>query len=181
MMKPFSLTLPPNRRSGQAMVELMVGMIVILALTAGMLQVASLTRAHTAVMVEARGTAGAIAMSDAFVTAFPDYIAAVEVGPDGRSYSRDDTHTAASMADFDRVIVAPSAPAAGDWDYLDAVPRNRISVLHGSPTPVVEFGLIGTEAHERIALLPAVRDLIYAADEIEVEGKVWMTWTRGIY
>ncbi len=168
-------------RSGQAMVELIVGMIVILALVAGMLQVASLTRAHTAVMVEARGRAGGLAMSDAFITAIPDYIADVEVGPDGRSYSRDDTHTAASLVDLDNVIVTPTAPAAGDWAYLDAVPGNRVSALHRSPAPVLEFGLIGTEEHAVIALLPAVRTLLYDAEEIEVEAKVWMTWTRGIY
>ncbi len=170
-----------TRRSGQAIVELIVGMIVVLALVAGMLQVASLTRAHTAVMVEARGHAGEAAMSDTYITAIPDYIAAVEVGPDGRSYSRDDTHTMASAVDLDGIIVNRSAPAPGDWDYLDAVPHNQIAVLHRSTVPVVEFGLIGTVAHETITNLPAVRALLYDAETIEVEGKAWMTWTRGIY
>jgi len=170
-----------RNRNGQALVELIVGLIVILALTAGMLQVASLTRASANVMEAARSHAGERAFSETYFSPFPDYIAEVLPGPDGRAYTRDDETTAADSGAFIATIVNRSAGSADGWAVLDEIPANPVNRLREAPVPVFEFGLIGAIELETIPLLPAVRNLIYAADEIEVEGRAWSTWTRGIY
>ena len=167
--------------TGQALVELMVGLIVILALTAGMLQVASLTRASADVMAAARGRAGESAFSEAYFSPFPEYIADVLPGPDGRPYTRDDETTPADSGAFIATIVNRSAGTADGWAILDEIPADPVNRLRGAAVPVFEFGLIGAIERERVPTLSAVRNLIYAADEIEVEGRAWSTWTRGIY
>ncbi len=169
------------RKSGQALIELVVGLIVILALTAGMLQVASLTRAHTDTMENARSRAGEWALRDDYLSPFPQYIAEVLPGPDGIRYTRDDETISADQATFQAAIVERSAGTPAGWETLGAIPGNRIMQLRATAAPVLEFGLIGAREQEQIEILPAVRNLIYNAQMIEVEGSAWMTWTRGIY
>lgn len=166
---------------GQALVELMVGLIVILVLVAGMLQVGSLTRASTEAMEAARRRVGERAFSEAYFSDLPTYIADIQPGPDGRRYTRDDEITTADASTFMATVVYRSASSAEGWRVLSEIPGNPINRLRVSSSPVFEFGLIGTTERERVSILPAVRNLIYAADEIEVESRAWSTWTRGIY
>ncbi len=170
-----------KRTSGQAMIEVMAGLVALIVLIAGLLQVASLTRAQTNTMVKARREAGNLALLDLPFSEFPDYIRDIQVGPDGRSYSQDDTTTYAFPSDFNRDITELVTEQSSDWDVIDALPNSPLSSLHNANTPATEFGLLKGDASETITLLPAVRDLLYRADEITVESEVWMTWTRGIY
>ncbi len=168
-------------RSAQAMIEVMVGLVALIVLIAGLLQVASLTRARTDAMVAARDEAGGLAMLDAPISELPDYIYQIDAGPDGRTYSYDDETSTANPAAFDAVIVDQAVSEADEWEVLEALPTSPFADLHGSLAPAGAFGLLKGDASETVTLLPAVRSLLYRADEIDVECDVWMTWTRGIY
>jgi hypothetical protein len=170
-----------KRTSGQAMIEVMAGLVALIVLIAGLLQVASLTRAQTDAMVEARQEAGTLALLEEPFSEFPDYIQDIQVGPDGRSYSHDDTTTDALPSEFNQDITERVTEQPSDWDVIDALPNSPLSSLHNAFTPATEFGLLKGDASETITLLPAVINLLYSADEITVESDVWMTWTRGIY
>ena len=65
---PLQISLPRNRvskdRAGQAMIELIVGIVAILALFAGLLQLVEISAAHTDAMTEARSRVGLMAISD---------------------------------------------------------------------------------------------------------------------
>jgi len=172
--------LPMDREGGQAIVELMVGLVAVVVLVAGLLQVASLSSAHTETMVEARRQAGERAMLDSESVFTPDYIRDWHEGPDTRRYTRDDTFTTANAADFQSTIVDKAADAAG-WTVIDTVPGNRLTRIHGSGMPQTQFGLVRGYDSKTVDLLPAIQSLVYAADSIEVETEVWMTWTKGIY
>lgn len=167
--------------AGQAMVEIVVGLLAMVVLIAGLLQISSLTRAQTDAMAAARQEVGTLLFGEHPVSALPDYIAAIGPGPDNRSYSYDDTSTSADPAAFQHVIMDQAVHDPADWDVLDTVPDNAFSALHDAAAPVNEFGLLKGDASETVSLIPAVRGLLYRADEIEVECDVWMTWTRGIY
>lgn len=168
-------------RRGQAMLEFIVGLVAVLALFAGLLQIASLTKAQTDTMVTARRNAAALAMMDPSLLTAPDYIETITVGDDGSSYSVDDEREIADPSAFTAVTVVPSAASAADWALIDAVPGNQFSALKSSAVPMVELQMVDGSDRRTIPVLPAVQHLLYDADTITVESRVWMPWLRGIY
>jgi hypothetical protein len=172
------------RRAGQALTELVVGLVAVMALLAGLIQIGLLTRAQTDVMIEARKEAAEAAMRgtrDGDFIAIPSYIHEVTAGNDGRTYSRDDAHTLASAEDFSRTIVDKSTADATDWHLLDAMPTRPFSDLRQSSTPAELFGLLEGTASETVDVIPAVRSLLYRADSIDVEASVWIPRTGDFY
>jgi hypothetical protein len=163
------------------MIELMTGLIGLMVLIAGLLQVASLTKARTDAMVEAREEAGRRALGNAALSQSADYIRDIEVGPDGRTYSYDDTHTRASGGPFHDIIVDRAVRNASQWQILEDANNKSFSALNNAGSPVATFGLVKGEAHRTIQLRPAVRSLIYRAEQINIQCDVWSTWTRGVY
>jgi hypothetical protein len=173
---------PSPRTAGQALTELVIGLVAILALLAGLLQLGLLTRAQTDVMILARSRAAATAMAGGTqITAIPSYIHEVTAGNDGRTYSRDDEHTFASAEEFSRTVVDKSAADPTDWHLLDAMPSRPFSDLHGSDTPAELFGLIDGTASETVDIIPAVKSLLYRADTIKIEARVWVPRTGDFY
>jgi len=174
--------LPPTRREGgQAIVEFIVGLVAVLVLFAGLLQVASLTKTHTDTMVSARRLAAEQAMMDVDAPTSPDYIAAWRIGADRKAYTRDDTFSPGDAGGFEDRIVDRAAQDLGGWGIVDGITGNRVSDLHGSAAPGSLFGLVEGQDRRSVDLLPAVRDLIYAAPSIDVRCDVWMTRTKGLY
>jgi hypothetical protein len=168
-------------RSGQAMIEVVVGLVAMVVLIAGLILITRLTLARTDAMNEARKIVGTITFDDEPMSAFPSYIRDVEVGPDGRKYSGDDTTTDANAVDFDTTFVGQLVSQAADWNTLGELPSSAFTSLHGSPAPAAEFGLLMGHDSKSITTDPAIRHLLYNAAEIEIDCEVWMTWTRGIY
>ena len=163
------------------MVELMIGLIGILALAVGLLQLTTLTMTQTESMMRAREEAGQLAMEDNVqVLGAPDYIRDWREGPDGRRYSRDDTHNSGDPMAFSRTVVERAAPRAA-WFRLGQVPAGALPDLRGEPMPASFFGLVKGDDTRTLPLLPAVQDLLYRADHIDIRSKVWMTSTRGLY
>ena len=167
------------------MVELMVGLVALLALFAGLLQVATLTRAHTDTMINARREAAEMATldlsSDMDILSSPDYVGDWLPGPDGRHHSRDDTTTSGNAAGLHSEILSHATATMDEWEFIDDVPANRISRLHSAPGAIAFFGLVRGYDSQEVVLDSAVRQLLYQADVIDVECEVWMTWTKGIY
>jgi hypothetical protein len=170
-----------NRKNGQAMVELIVGLVAILALFAGMLQLAKLSTAQTDTLSKAREEAGSLAMSTVPLSSDADYIKFWEKGPDDRRYSVDDTHTEGNSAAFVGTVVSKAARDNAAWGVLRSVPRNDILSLQSSPLPASQFGLVDGTESATIPLLPVVKHLLYDADSITVESKVWMPWMKELY
>jgi hypothetical protein len=168
-------------RSAQAMIEVIVGLVAMVVLIAGLIQIVKLTRAQTDAMIEAREMVAVMAFDDEPLSAYPGYIQDVEVGPDGRRFSSDDTTTDANAVDFDTTFVGQLVSQAAEWNTIGELPSSAFTSLHGSPAPYTEFGLLRGRGSRSILTDPALRHLLYNADEIEIECEVWMTWTRGIY
>jgi hypothetical protein len=188
--------------SGQAMIEFAVGLIVLLALLAGLLELTSLTKRHTDLMVEARKDAGNHALGDV-APAYPagnapEYIRDWCIGPansdpdgdgipgDEKRYTADDVFDRAVAADFSSRIVERTGANAGDWAILDQIPNQTVSRLRGSSEPSTLFGLVRGEAREDVDLLPdypLTRKLLFhpADDQVHLSSEVWMTWTKGLY
>lgn len=164
-------------RLGQAVVELVVALVVVLVLLAGVLQVGWLGVHHSRAMTEARREAGVRAMLPEASFSAPRFIRNCTVGADGVAYSRDDGVVADVPTVLTDGIVSYAHPS-----QLDGIrPDNAVSALAKGALPEAMFGLVQGEKTDRVALLPVLRDLIYRADEVEVRGSAWLTWTEGIY
>jgi len=163
------------------MIELMVGMVAVLALTAGLLQVASLSRTHTEVLTEARREAGEYAMLDLNLLFDPDYIRDWEAGEDASRHTRDDEAETGNAAGFRATIVERAGRDDADWAVIGSVPNQGLTTLRQSDSPDSWFGLVEGHREESVVLLPAVRSLLYRAESIDVEATVWMTRTGGMY
>ncbi|MDE0840320.1 MAG: hypothetical protein OSB41_14880 [Kiritimatiellae bacterium] len=172
---------PSQRRRGQAMVEFLIALVAIVALFAGLLQVMTLSTTQTEVMNTARQEAGRRAISSAIVLDTPDYIQEWSAGNDDSSYSVDDEFTHANESAFLMTIVDSAAERSSDWNVLGQASGNEISILRFSPSTATRLGLVQGTDSQTVPLLPAVKHLIYDANDIDIEATVWMPRTTGIY
>lgn len=166
-----------RQSSGQALVEFVVALVVVMVLLAGIIQISWLGVRHSRAMGEARRLAGQKSMLDVSSFSSPRYIESCTTGPDGVAFSRDDDIVAGDVSGLTEVIAETAHPD----DLEGVIPDNSVSVLSRSDMPQALFGLVDGEKKDRVALIPVVRELIYRADEVEVRGSAWMTWTKGIY
>ncbi len=165
-----------HRQSGQAMAEMVVSMVALMVVLVGLLYIARLGVAHTEAMHEARSIAGEHAMQQAPPLADPSFIRDWNVGPDGARYSRDDTMTEGSPSEF-RTRIGNTAETSQLESFL---PGNPVSEVAAHPSPQHLFGMVRGDAFRYVDTPPAVRNLIYNADTIDLRAEVWMIHTKGI-
>lgn len=158
------------------MAEMVVSMVALMVVLTGLLHIARLGMAHTEAMHEARSLAGEHAMQQAPPLAEASFIRDWSAGPDGARYSRDDRMTEASPSEFRTAIANAAEPSRLD----SFLPGNPVSALVAQPSPQQQFGMVRGDAVRSVDSPPAVRNLIYAADTIELRAEVWMIHTRGI-
>ncbi len=163
--------------AGQAMVEFVVTLVAVLVLITAILQIGQLGLLHSKTLHDARDRAGALSLLPNPTLAGPDYISDWTPGEDGAVYSRDDRSRSGLSGGFEAGVVQPAHPQI----LADHLWGNPVSALAGNPFPQLNFGLIQAQFTATNSSLPVVRRLFYAADPIEVEGRAWATWTKGIY
>jgi len=163
------------------MVELMIALVAVLALTGGLLQAVSLARVQNEALVKAREKAGQLAMQSVEALASPEYIRYWLPGPDESPLTRDDTHTVANPDDFRHVIVNKAAATPEEWTAFESVPKNAVEELRHAVHPVNRIGLVGVTEERKVPLLPIVRSLLYNREAVDVKCCVWLTWTTGLY
>lgn len=165
-------------KSGQALLELTVGLVAILVLFAVIVQLGRLQRAHTETLMEARAEAGERALQGSYTITLPgpDYIRDWEPGNDEKAYSRDDTPQLGTAATLANNILSIAQPQ----QLAEYVPDNPITE-YSTSVNMDAFSLVnGTAQSEDIALLPIIQRLIYSADSISMEARVWLTWAEGV-
>ena len=171
----------PSDRHGQAMIEFVVGIVAVLVLFAGLLQIIELSTTRTDAMIEARCEVAQAAIGGADVRGTPSYLETWEDGADERNFSADDEPTIGNQGSFRSAILDK---AAGNDDYawqtLNDMP-NDVSDLRASDAPVSRFGLLRGQESVTISLIPAIRHLVYDAEEIEIECTVWFPALGGIF
>ncbi len=166
-------------RSGQALLELTVGLVVIVVIVAGLIQIGRLSLYHLDTISEARGLAAQYAMSETYQTVLPSarWIQEWTEGRDRRQYSADDAAMIGSSHGLRHFIL----PVARPDDLQREVPGNRFSRLQYAEQPIEEFEFVRAAAQSRpIPLLPVARHLFYRAETIRVESEAVLTWTKGI-
>lgn len=165
-------------RSGQAMVEMIVGLVALLVVFAGIVQLSILGFEQSLTLLNARAKAGQYALADVYSveTPGPRFIQDWDAGDDTSRHSVDDVATAADPTMAARILTDPSHPNRLNG-YL---PDNEISQLANSSL-LAGFDLVtARERSDTILLLPAVRHLLYDSDSIRLEADACLSWTKGI-
>ena len=168
-----------TNKDGQALTEFIVGLVAIMVLVAGLVQIASITKAHTDAMFSARKEAGQLSMQDGTLLSASLFIKDWKENDDEKRYTKDDSATTDSLMKFNNDIVEYASDSADGWSIMNNAKYDAIPNLRNSTG--VQFGMVRGNAGSSVDLLPIFQKLIYAAPEIDLECTVWMTWTKGIY
>ena len=162
---------------GQAMVEMIIGLVAILVVFMGILQIQQLARAQTRTQIDARQEAGAAAMQETYGLTGPGpyFIGDWQVGRDQKAYSRDDTRTMISQQMITDLITLHAKPN----ELVARLPTNAVSALMSTTSTVSQMYLVhGHEQSAALPLLPVIRRLLYQADSIQIESDSWLSWTK---
>ncbi|MGI6087047.1 MAG: TadE/TadG family type IV pilus assembly protein [Kiritimatiellia bacterium] len=166
-------------RAGQAMVELAVGLLAMMALLGALIQIGRLAHARSRTMMEARAAAGALGLADTNMAGIiaGEYIYNWHVGRDSHAYTRDDVPLTAN-GDAEAVQAAVTASGMAG---APAPPINPFRHLAAVVYPGRDFALVHSAESESVDVLPIVRRLVYDDDTIVVSSRAWMVWMGGIY
>ncbi|NLB56577.1 MAG: hypothetical protein GX811_12605 [Lentisphaerae bacterium] len=167
-------------KSGQAFIELIVGLVVIMALLAGFTLVAQLTEAHSQAMNAAQISAAEVAMSDEYTPLLqPLFIADWGIGSDRRRYSSDD---------YPILHEEPHEITDNITDYVDAstlstlISQNPISSIALDHNNTIEhFRLVPGSSQQTVPTMPIVRSLFYDRNNVLIRSEIWTTWLEGLY
>ncbi len=151
------------KKNGQAVVEFVVALIPLLVLVAGLVQFGLLASAHTRAMGEAREEAAQHMLAPLIGGPATEYYEEWTDGDDDASYSADDESHVGNLLALSSAIVNPAHPI----QLQEQIGDNLISALPAAPY-LIFWGLQQGKHTETVPVLPIVRSLFYAGEEIEV-------------
>lgn len=167
-------------RSGQAIVEFVVGLVGILIITAALLQLGTLVREDSRNLLKARAEAGLGALSDVYIAPVspgPRYIRDWTAGTDGHAYTRDDRAVPGNAALLSGGVIVHARPDALEL----ARPGNAVSRLADPAQALSGFSFVrGYSSSGPIPLYPITRNLIFGRDSLTLDSEVYLIWTQGL-
>ncbi len=169
------------RRSGQAAVEFIVGLLVLVMILVGGLQYLAVSNAHRGITTTLRGEAGEQAMNALTLASTPSFIRTWDEGPDTIRHTDDDTPETALPQTLS-TIADRSVGNPADWGRLAPLTRvNPMTQMQGALLPSTELALIKVERSETVTVDPAVRNLIFDRPTVTVRHTVWLPLMGGLY
>lgn len=172
------------RRSGQASVEFVVGILLMLIVLTGIIHVSRMARTSLFLHAVLRGSAGKDAMSDT-TSVNPTYISDWDAGEDGIRYTADDrpTRNGAMLPATLDLLTQLSVKKPDDWNTIAADTRLPVSMvsLHSDPLLATIVGFTHSEETLHVPVDTVIRQLIYDKDEVSIKEEVWMPLMGGLY
>lgn len=170
--------------SGQAAIEFVSGLILLLLVVTGILHVSRMGTTSLFLHSVLRGDAGERAM-EGVVSASPDYISDWQAGSDGTRYTTDDEEVrngAMLPATLDS-LTSHSVRNPGDWGYVEDLSRLPVSMvsLQASPIMATALGFVHREETLHVPVDVVLRQLVYDKDEVAIKEEVWMPLMGGLY
>ncbi|MBP7275867.1 MAG: hypothetical protein KBA51_06670 [Kiritimatiellae bacterium] len=164
---------------GQALMEFVAALVIVVILVAALLQVAALSRERLRALQGARARVASVALADEYPTLSPGpgLLAGWTTGADGRPMSADDRAVGSAPDRLREDVLS----LAGPMPLNLLAPGNPVSRAAMEDPMVDAFHLIrGTEQSDPVILIPIVRRLLYRADEITVEADATGVWLKGV-
>lgn len=169
------------RRNGQAAVEFIVGMLVLVTILVGGIQYLVIANAHREITTTLRAEAGNRALNDFAFVSRPPFLRNWDEGRDTIRHTDDDTPVSALPFTL-TAIASRSAAAPADWQHLSPLARaNPMTRMHDSPMPMAELSFVKAEHSTTVAVDPAVRQLIFDRPTVTVRHTVWLPLLGGLY
>ena len=170
-----------GRRSGQAMIELMGGLLLILLVVVGTLQFLDIAWVHSAIDSRIRGDAGVVAISSPLYVDQPDYILTWQEGADGQRLTADDRKVTGQPGVL-YTIVDNSAADPADWAWFAQLSRpSSLDALHTPLVPLSALGFIGIRQSHDVPVRQIIQDLVYNKASVHVSEEVWLPITKNLY
>ncbi|MEX2382440.1 MAG: TadE family protein [Opitutales bacterium] len=168
-----------SNKSGQAMVEFCIGLIGMLAVIAGIVQLGRMGLGRTNARVEATAMASAASMTDeSDIRPIRSYIDRMQEGADQRSYSVDDrAQTGDPDAVYEQILRHNQPNTLSGY-----APGNILAGLSDSLDMRINTGLVqGTGVEPNIPVMPIVRRLFFDQDNVTIDIQAWSVRTGGLY
>ena len=168
-------------QSGQAMIELMLGVILILILLTGSVQFLQVASAHSSIDGGVRARTGIKALSPLTEEDTPRYILNWDPGADGQRYTADDQATNGSPQTI--VDIADrSVATATDWNKCGNLAHpSSLEALGQIPVPLSSLGFIGIRWSTLVQIEPIAQELFYGNAFATVQEDVWVPIMNGLY
>ena len=170
-----------RRSSGQAAVEFIVCLILLLIVVIGMIHVATMGRASIYIHAAIRGRAGAEAMGGLTLGETPRNISDWEPGPDGIRYTADDRPVARNAGGIADALTERSAKHPDDWSRVDPDSLLSVSAIRLNNAETRLLSLVRGEDTIRIEIPSFIRQFIYDKGSVTVKEEVWMPLMGGLY
>lgn len=168
-----------RRHAGQAMVEMVAGLLVLLVLLVGLLQIGRLTIAHNQVMVAARTQADERARSGQRVDGglASAYLLNMHPGHDNVFYSQHDTPVSGPHEPVSRAVLRPARLPALQ-SYAGITPLHAVE---RSQHLTDSFRWVrGRQRSARIPVYPVMRRWVVRDEHLQLEHEVWLPWLGGL-
>lgn len=170
-----------HSRAGQAMIELMLGVILILILLVGTVQFVEVADAHTGIDARIRGRSGFLAMSPILLEDTPRYITTWQPGTDGQRFTADDQPVFGSPDAINR-IASDTVNNPADWSVLSGLRQtSSLESLHQNPVPLMALGFIGIRQSATVPVSDIAQELFYDKSTVTVQEDCWMPIMNGLY
>jgi hypothetical protein len=169
------------KKKGQAMVELLCGLVSIIILVAALAQVGLISYAHTGVVVESRQKMAEAMVNSSMSASADGYLADWDDGADGQAYTADDEEDYGNASPFLGVLAWNMK--LEEMEAVSQADGNKLTDLQyvGSSSVPDHFDIMRAEAvDEPISIFPLLRRLLFLNDEIEIEHRVYMPLRNGI-
>jgi hypothetical protein len=172
--------------AGQAAIELMVAVLLLLLVITGLMHIEKLTRSSLFLHAVLRANAGEAAMADAALADTPDPIRDWDKGADKTAYTADDKAQKSGTAFPATVSMLTAYSTEGhrddDWQYVsDSILPSSMVRLRESGGVGTLLGAVHAEETLDVPVEPVIRDLAYGKDEVRVKEEVWMPLMGGLY
>ena len=171
-------------QSGQAMIEFVIALIGVLAVVAGIITVADLSRADSDTYNAASEDAIGSAMGNPIAANFTP-VKDWNKGADGRTFTKDDRPEHGSFAWVRNSITSRTVPN-GDWSVTDRADGAQaryadIKDLDAGSNTSALFAFSRGRAETTVETLPIARTLFGVNDIVTVRNEVYMPATGGLY
>jgi len=169
-------------RQGQAFVELIIGIVVIVMILAGGIQFFYVSNAHRSLTTTVRGAVGEQALIGSGTIETPEYVFTWDDGADDIRHTDDDTPITGPPQTL-TTIADRSVTNSADWDLLDPLSRDApMRMMHEPSEPTTELALIKSSTLPvTVDVDPAVRTFIFDLPTVTVRHTVWMPLLGGLY
>lgn len=161
------------------MVELVVGLLALVLVLMGLLQIGRIGMEHTQVLMDARRDADMLAMQEDFLRPDPGafYALGVVEGRDQRPHTQ---HDYTMQGDPGNIIQDVVTHARVD-DISAWIADNPMQDFQHSSSFMYPFDLTySRRISDSIEMYPIIRNLVAGQDSMRIGRTVWMPWVRGV-